>query len=267
MTIGIYMYLNPIQLAMNMKYSRLHKSRPYSILFNRQPNELEDYSNLEPTLDMEKADTDQIEKRLAFAQQVVIPQISKIMREQQDKDHQQFEKKHRIIKDMYPIGSTVMIKNVNRSSKLEERFTGPFTVKGYTKNKSYILVDQQNNLLSRDIPTHHIKLIHAAKPSQNETKEGHYEVQAVVAHRGTAPHYEYLVHWLGYDDERDFTWEPIHHFDSKLHIELYWDRRNASQGTNLATTVNNASRKRATRDKHSNKNNRVIKRSQRLLSQ
>lgn len=115
------LYLNPVQLAMNIKYSKLHKSRPYSIVFNRQPNDLKDYSNDVPTLSLETADTKIIKDRLAFAQDVIIPQIAARIKETQMNDHERFEKTHKIIRDMYPIGSTVMIINVHRNSKLQER--------------------------------------------------------------------------------------------------------------------------------------------------
>ena len=90
------LYLNPVQLAMNIKYSKLHKSRPYSIVFNRQPNDLKDYSNDVPTLTMESADTKMINDRLAFAQNIVIPHIAARIKETQTYDHAHFEKTHRI---------------------------------------------------------------------------------------------------------------------------------------------------------------------------
>lgn len=261
------LYLNGVQLAMNIKYSSLHKSRPYAIVFNRQPNGFEDYSKVTPTLSTEKADAKLIEDRLRFAQEVVIPQISKRIKETQDKQHETFSKTHKVLTDMYPIGSKVMIQNVTRGDKLEERYSGPFFVKGYTKHKSYILVDQADNLLSRDIPTQQIKLIDANKPSQNEIKDGHYEVQAIIKHRGTPANYEYLVHWLGYDHPKYHTWQVESDFDSKYHIKLYWDRRNADTADHSKIpTINNASRKKVNRDRHANKNKTLLKRSQRLLN-
>ncbi|CAO3615394.1 unnamed protein product [Mucor hiemalis] len=232
------------------------------------PNGLEDYSKVTPTLSTEKADTKIIDDRLKFAQEV-IPQTTKLLKETQDKQHEDFKKTHRVLTDMYPIGSTVMIINVNRASKLEERYTGPSTIKGYTKNKSYILVDQDNNLLSRDVPTHQIKLIDANVASQNITKSGHFEIRAVINHRGTTGNYEYLVHWLGYDKPEDHTWQTTNDFDSKYHIELYWKRRNSSANKKapLPPTVNNAIRKKIDRNTHSNKNDQIIKRSQRLANQ
>ncbi|GAA5802197.1 hypothetical protein HPULCUR_007658 [Helicostylum pulchrum] len=212
-----------------------------------------------------KADTKKIYDRLAFAQEVVIPQIAALIKMNQDLDHARFEKTHTVLKNMYPIGSKVMIVNVHRNSKSEERYSGPFTIKGYTKNKSYILMDRLDNLLSRDVPTQQIKLIQSSAASQNEIKDQHYEVQAIIAHRGGPTDFEYLVHWLGYNDETDHTWQTASDFDSTLHIELYWQRRNGNntKAAPLATTVNNTVRQKANRDKHSNKNANIIKRSQR----
>lgn len=116
------------------------------------------------------------------------------------------------------------------------------------------------------MPTQQIKLIHANKASINDTLNDHYEVQAIIAHKGTPGDYKYLVHWLGYNDPTMNTWQPASDFDYKLHIELYWARRNSGNNVKiLPTTVNNTIRKRANRDKHSNKNARVITRSQKLL--
>jgi transposase InsO family protein len=256
------LYLNCVQLAMNFKYSKIHKSRPYSIVFNKQPNGFTDYSKVKPTLSTEKADTRLLDERLAFAQNVVIPEIAKLMRETQAKDHEIFKKGHRVLTDMYPIGSKVMIKNVDRKRKVDERFSGPFTISGYTKNKSYILVDPANNLLSRDVPTHHIKLIREdPQPLINDDDDQHYEVQAILTHRGEHGNYEYLIHWKGYNDPKEHTWQTEADFDSKYHIELYWSRRNANKPKNKGLSINNANRKKSNRNRHSNKNAKVITRS------
>lgn len=55
--------------------------------------------------------------------------------------------------------------------------------------------------------------------------------QAVIDHRGTHGDYEYRVKWKGYPDPSDDTWEPVEHFDSTKHIELYWGRHNAEKDT------------------------------------
>ena len=74
------LYLNGVQLAMNIKYFALHKSRPYTILFGKAPNGFTDYSKITPTLSTEKADSKLLDARLEFAQKVVIPQIAKLIK-------------------------------------------------------------------------------------------------------------------------------------------------------------------------------------------
>jgi hypothetical protein len=263
------LHLNAVQLAMNIKYSSLHKSRPFTVLFNRQPNDFIDYSKVPHTLSTEKADVKLINEKLKFAQEVVIPQITKRIKETSQKQHEAFSKKHTILEDMYPIGTRVMAINPVRNSKLEERWSGPFIVHGYTDRNAYILRDPAGHLLSRDFAVHHLRPLvdDPSFKSDNEFKDGHFEVQAIIDHRGHPGAYEYLVHWLGYDKAEDHTWQTARDFDSKYHINLYWKRRNSGKGDTNAPTINNAIRKKPNRDDRAKKHAQVIKRSKRLQAQ
>ncbi|KAL9536758.1 hypothetical protein MBANPS3_012388 [Mucor bainieri] len=221
--------------------ARLHKSRPYTLLFNRQPNGLADYSKVQFSKRLEKADDKIIDKRYRFVQDVLIPAISKRILETQKTDHATFAKKHKIITDPYPIGSKVMIKNVHRQNKLDERYEGPYLIHGMTDKGSYILADKTGALLSRDVPTHHIKYHAAANPKPitlDEFSNEHHEIRAVVDHRGTPGNYVYR----GLEDPEEDTWEPIKHFNSTYHIELYWARKKggkaAGKRKNAPRTVN-----------------------------
>jgi hypothetical protein len=251
-------YLNYCQYAMNCKYARLHKSRPYTVLFNRQPNGFEDYSNTKPVLQLEETDTKMIDEKFKFVNEVVIPALSKRIRDTQERDHDRFVKTHRIVTKQFPVGSKVMIKNVTRLSKLDARNLGPFYIHGITKNGSYILKDKAGTLLSRDVPTSHIIFISSDNISTEEyqkLKEDHFEIQAVIDHSGSPGNYLYRVKWKGYPNDEDDTWEPPSHFDSKKPIEIYWGRRNAdhkqssSKKRKAPMTVN--TRKIATRNKRS----------------
>jgi transposase InsO family protein len=227
-------YLNYAQYCLNVRYARLHKSRPYAVLFNRQPNEFQDYTKVTPTLRMEKAENKIIDEKYKFVQEILIPALSERIKETQKRDHERFSKTHKIVEQQFPIGSKVMIKNVNRTKKIDERYEGPFFIHGITKNGSYILKDKTGTLLSRDVPTSHIVYKSAANVTPHnleKLKDEHYEVQAVIDHRGTHGNYEYRVKWKGYPDPSDDTWEPVEHFDSTKHIELYWGRRNAKKDT------------------------------------
>jgi hypothetical protein len=225
-------YIPWVNYCINVKYARLHKSRPYTLLFNRQPNGLADYSKMKPTKSSEKADDKIINERYQFVQDVLIPAISKRIIETQNADHAYFAKKHKMVNTPYPIGSKVMIKNVNRQNKLDERYEGPYLIHNITDKGSYVLVDKTGALLSRDVPTHHIIYKAAANPEPttvDDFSKEHFEIQAVIDHKGTPGNYVYRVHWKGYDDPSEDTWEPVENFDSTKHIELYWGRRDGAQ--------------------------------------
>lgn len=215
---------------------------------------MKDYSHIKPTLRSEAVDAKMIEQKFKYVNEVVIPALSKRIKETQEADNAYFMKKNKIVHNPFPIHSEVMIKNVTRESKTDPVYEGPFYISGLTKNGSYILVDKQNNLLSRDVPTSHIKLI--TPPSgkgvvselHNEQDE-HYEVQAIIQHRGTPGNYEYLIHWKGYDDPEDNTWEPSSHIDDPKIIETYWARRNA--GNSVSKRAALPKRTIPTRDTHS----------------
>ncbi|KAK4515594.1 uncharacterized protein ATC70_010545 [Mucor velutinosus] len=221
-----------VNYCINVKYARLHKSRPYTLLFNRQPNGLADYSKVDYSKRLEKADNRLIDKRYRFVQDVLIPAISKRIVDTQNADHANFAKKHKVIAEPYPIGSKVMIKNVHRQNKLDERYEGPYLIRSITDKGSYVLADKTGALLSRDVPTHHIKYQVAANPQPitiDEFSAEHYEIQAVIDHRGSPGNYEYKVKWKGFDDPSEDTWEPVKNFDSAKHIELYWARREGAK--------------------------------------
>ncbi|KAI8635986.1 hypothetical protein BD408DRAFT_407523 [Parasitella parasitica] len=93
-------------------------------------------------------------------------------------------------------------------------------------------MDKTGALLSRDVPTHQIVYNAAVNPKPTTADvfcNEHYEIQAVLDHKGTPGNYLYKVHWKGYDDPIEHTWEPVESFDSTKHIELYWGRRDGAQ--------------------------------------
>lgn len=50
--------------------------------------------------------------------------------------------------------------------------------------------------------------------SQDESAE--YEVEAILDSRGTGAKKQFLIHWKGYDDEGENTWEPSANLDPEL---------------------------------------------------
>lgn len=246
------LYLDVIQYAMNIQYARLHKSQPFSVMFNRAPNLFKDYSNSPaPAIDINNPNTEIIDKRLKYVKEVVIPAIHKRIQETQLKDHATFERTHKIVYDKYPINSKVMIVNPIRTSKLSPRWLGPYLIKNYTRHGSYVLADLTGELLSRDVATQHIRVIDSSENHLTHGfKDRHYEVQAIVNHRIDKDTGEmfYRTNWVGYQKDDD-TWQRESDFDSKKPIRDYWARINPTKlGAPLPNTVNK--RKLNRRRKH-----------------
>jgi transposase InsO family protein len=70
-------YLPSCQLAVNCKFSKLHGSRPYSIMFARQPNGFQDYSKVvSASHDRKSGNTNRLVKRIdVMSKKKVIPVI------------------------------------------------------------------------------------------------------------------------------------------------------------------------------------------------
>lgn len=220
------LYLDGTAYSLNLHKSRLHGMKPFVVMFARLPNELKDYSKTKVILPEQELDIQALKDKIKRIDKILVPAISEQIARTKKADNAYFMKRHKILEKPFPIGASVMIKNVeNKISKTDPNYEGIFYIHGYTKNGSYILKDKANSFLSRDVPTSQIKLIDEAPAPVDPDAE--YEVQAILNHRGTAPNYEYLIRWKDYDSSWD-TWEDATNFDSKEPIKLYWSRYGAS---------------------------------------
>jgi hypothetical protein len=88
------------------------------------------------------ADQNVIDERYRFVQDVLILATANHVLETQKADHAMFAKKHKVVENPYSIGSKVMIKNVNRQNKLDERYEGRYPIhNNVTNNGAYNLMD------------------------------------------------------------------------------------------------------------------------------
>ncbi|CDH61470.1 hypothetical protein RO3G_12673 [Lichtheimia corymbifera JMRC:FSU:9682] len=239
------LYVPTVQLFLNSKHSPLHGSRPYSLMFARQPNKLCDYSNddtnvsPQQALELRKEDIEQFE-------QVVIPAIKERMQRMRAAEKARYDSNNRII-DPLPIGTKVVIKNVHRSGKTEPRYTGPFRITGLNRGGVYTLADATGEVHPCNVPQSHIKVVSDDIPLSKDV----YEVERILDHKGRPGHYQYLIKWKGYSEAQN-TWEPQDNLNAERLLSQYWDQRKQAQQEAKATR---AQRKRAAKNNASAQTN------------
>ena len=117
-------YLPGIQHAFNTRVIELHGSSPYSLVFGRSPNNFADYryNELQPEEQVDR------ENRLLFLNTVVFPAVREKVSKTLSKRNEYFVKTHRMLKEDYPAGSQVMVRDELKTAKHQPKFEGPFTV-------------------------------------------------------------------------------------------------------------------------------------------
>jgi hypothetical protein len=209
---------------MNQRVQQKTGSSPFAYMFARRVNGFRDFMEEE---DGKVLDEQELMARYQTIKEVIFPALASRKGKKQDEVEARFNSRKRIIDaEYYPPGALVMVKDPHRKHKNEPLYTGPYSVLRRTKGKSYVLLDHgKDELFPRDVPPQQLKLVHDTGAVDEEK---HYEVEAIVNHRGRKGAYEYLVHWKGYGRRED-TWEAAKQFDSPALIEQYWKRRKGSK--------------------------------------
>ena len=143
----------------------------------------------------------------------------------------QFEKTHKMADStFFPIGTHVMVKNQNKTKKLDPPFVGPFVITKFSKSKSAVLKDLNGLLLPRNIPIHQLK-----KVIPKDEEEQHFYVEGIVAHKLKNDKMLYRVRWHGYPPESD-TWEPAEAFDDPSIVSNYLSRASILEEGNVSNS-------------------------------
>jgi hypothetical protein len=206
------------QLSYNSKVSSLTASSPFALMFAREPNALCDYTGEEP----EQVNLDDWNEYQRKVISVIYPAVSDRVMSRKLRQSDQINRTHRLISPQsLPSGATVMIKDPVRQNKFEPTYIGPYTILRRSRGGAYVLKDATGDLLDRHVPADQMKLI-ARRRRRIDIDQPVYEVQSILDHRGSPGSYEYLVHWKGYDQPTDNTWEPAVSFLDHRVIESYW---------------------------------------------
>ncbi|KAI8987933.1 hypothetical protein BDF20DRAFT_814801 [Mycotypha africana] len=228
-------------------------------MFNREANDLKDYTS---TMNIEfsenSMDTDELRKNIERFNAYTLPEIKEQILATQKKDNAYFVKKHNIRKEQLPIGTKVMIKNVDeKKAKPNENFKGPYFVSGYTEHGSYILKNKINQDAPRNYPIDQLKIIDVNPTDSVEEEKDTYEVDRIIDHRGRGANIEYLTTWVGYPDEQ--TWLKPTDFDSNTVINEYWTRRR-KESKKQKEAANTSQMKRRSTNRHNDKKSKKFKR-------
>ena len=224
------LYLPAAQRAINLKVAPLNNTVPFALFFCRPSTAFGDFRQVESR----PYSVEELQLLHSRVTQVVYPELQSVVAAKNAlrlakhngavKDPASLAKERRI-----PVGSTVMLKDQTRSSKVEPYWIGPYVVREVTRNGLYRVQDERGDLLARKIPRDQVKVIvrarHGAVPA---VAEDVFLVDSIDGHRGAEGQREYLIRWSG-QSEADRTWEPEGHVQHDL-IAKYWRRVSGRDG-------------------------------------
>ena len=208
-------YVQGVQYATNVKIAAIHGSSPFTLMFARNTNKLENYESTSSFLLSEE----QLMERATMVHSFVFPIISEVSKAVKDQQIKVFAKRYKT--DLFPIGAMVMTKVDVRNSSDVAKYEGPFLILSQTRGGTYQLLDSDKKLLSRNYAPSQMKLISCDPIDMEES----YVIQNILQHRGEGPSREYLVQWKGYPKPENNTWESFSNFNDIAAIENYWKKQ------------------------------------------
>ena len=115
------------------------------------------------------------------------------------------------------VGTRVMIKNTDKLvKKLENRYRGPYTVIGVTKDNNYILEDVLKQKLEATYPLHKLKVT----ALDDATKSDYAEIEKIVSHKLENNKPLYLVKWRN-EDSKNNSWVRPEDFANMKFVNDY----------------------------------------------
>jgi hypothetical protein len=162
-------------------------------------------------------------QRLQLTLDVERPYLRAFIQRRAQNNAEKFAKRHKQAPlDPIEPGTLVMVLDVNRSSKNESPYVGPYSIKSFDEtSQSYIVTDSLGSPLNRRVTVDMLKILPLARKPENEDEKEFY-VDKLLKHRIKKGNYEYLVKWIGFDDP---TWEPAENILDDNLIRKYWSTK------------------------------------------
>jgi hypothetical protein len=234
--------------AINTTESRQFKATPFSLFFGRPANSWKDYRLTELQdcrFEVPNAESEREEDK-KLMEEVIVPAVRIAAEQRQDHQNAKLDKK-RVRAPKFEVGCKVMVKDNQRSSKLEPLWLGPFEILRKNKRGTFQVKDLSGAILHRTIPVTQMKLCGAgplfggdgSALGANDDEQKRYVVQSIIDDRVNDQGLtEVLVRWRGYG-EADDTWEKVSSFDDGATLANYWRRKQNKKRARSAVTCQN----------------------------
>ena len=210
--------VGPTQLFLNSKYNIRTKSTPFSLMFGRNPNDFENFSQEKDKPTSERIN-EELQNKLKFMTEIVYPAVYEQVKRVTNKQKEKFDTKHKIMD--IPINATVMILVTDKQNKLDPHYKGFYKVINKTLGGSYVLKNEKGFIEPRNYPPSLLKVVSDKIMPEDEK---YYEVEAIIGHKKDEQNnYLYRCRWLNYDESED-SWEPAENFSDPKFMTEYWKR-------------------------------------------
>lgn len=207
-----------VQLAVNTKIGALTETTPFAIMFNREANELVDYTLETPAVVTREEWKEYQEKVLAL----IYPAIKNRIGEKKSAMIEAVNRRRKsLIKESLPRYAIVYRRSdVARPGRHDERWVGPYYINEVGRNGTYKLCHADGTSFDRPVPHDQLKVV-VKRPDASYWKqtETTVEVGSILAHRGDVGAREYLIHFGG---DKLPRWEPSSSIHDHQLIDKYW---------------------------------------------
>ena len=213
-----------MQIALNDRFVNRSATRAFVAMFGRLVNGFEDFRGVQLS-DNDEA-FKELQKRNDAMMEVIFPAIEENIRLRGEAEAEEANKRLERGKrrSTFKLGDKVMKKVDIQSSKLQQRWEGPFVIVEVNKvTGGFRLENMVGKTLRGEFPPEKLKIVRSANEGDDEDR---YVVKEIIDHRGSIGNFEYKVKWVG---SKMHTWAHELDFDAYDLIRSYWASRRGGE--------------------------------------